>query len=256
MAGTFQQFSLGGISAWQLDAWKERGIKHGFLGVDIDLKQPFENVQQKLRHKVGDKDLCLHLLKQVHGVEIVEVLSRQIPEGEIRADGWLFDSSIGLDTVQWFGIKTADCFPVLLISKNFNLGSALHCGWRGAIGGLLVKALERFVALGVKPEEIEIAIGPGAQACCYQIGSELVPRFEAAVPKNLEILPIVAVRRSQGKLFGNIPEILFSQACHFGLAASSIFVSRHCTICGPGFYSYRRDGENAGRQLSFLALKC
>jgi copper oxidase (laccase) domain-containing protein len=76
-------------------------------------------------------------------------------------------------------IATADCVPVLLARRDGREVAALHVGWRGAHAGIV----DRFAALvrgrGGDPGDWVAAIGPAAQACCYEVSAELIDSFHA-----------------------------------------------------------------------------
>jgi copper oxidase (laccase) domain-containing protein len=114
----------------------------------------------------------------------------------------------------------------------------LHGGWRGLAGGVVaagVRALRELDTGG----PVEAAIGPGAGACCYEVGDE-VRRAFAAEPEALAEaaggtrLDLAAVARARLAAEG-------VEAVHdVGL----------CTICSDPalFFSHRRDGGATGRQ--------
>ena len=110
-------------------------------------------------------------LRQVHGTEVHPVEGPGLWEG----DG-LLTRTPGL----LLRVGVADCYPLLLCHPKGAVG-ALHAGWRGVVGGILPKALERLEAVyRLDPTEVHLAIGPGIGGACYQVGEEVVARFAAA----------------------------------------------------------------------------
>ena len=76
-------------------------------------------------------------LRQVHGTEVHPVEGPGLWEG----DG-LLTRTPGL----LLRVGVADCYPLLLYHPKGAVG-ALHAGWRGVVGGILPKALERLEAV-------------------------------------------------------------------------------------------------------------
>lgn len=189
----------------------------------------------------------LLLLEQVHGDEIV-VSAPGLDWGSYenvppKADGWLVTKA---DIAKFaFGIKTADCHPVIVKGKeSFAL---LHCGWRSAVKGILGRALKLLAERGENLSELEVHIGPGAQSCCYEIGAETADIFLVAESKFGSQNSVV--ERDQ-KIFGDIQVLLKAEAEFFGVCESRISLSSDCTICNLKYFSFRREKDLSGRQLS------
>ncbi len=127
---------------------------------------------------------------------------------------------------------TADCLPIVIAAPG--AVAAVHAGWRGLDAGVIGNAVTKLRELsgGV----LNAAIGPGAGACCYEVGDELHRRFKAHSQdfhhgRNLDLKAIARV-----------------QLMEAGVA--HIHDTEVCTICGDPqlTFSYRRDGAETGRQ--------
>ncbi len=148
---------------------------------------------------------------------------KQLP----RVDGHLTNER-GLGLL----VLVADCFPVALSDGS---GVAmLHCGWRPLAGGIVERAVECFE----RPPAA--AVGPGIGGCCYEVGPEVLARFEdvpgAADGRMLDLRRVIEAR----------------------LAASGVTDVQHldcCTSCHPDLYfSHRRDDGITGRQAGMVVL--
>ena len=135
-------------------------------------------------------------------------------------------------------VITADCLPIVIAAPRSV--AAVHAGWRGLDSGVIAKAVAALRELcgGV----INAAIGPGAGACCYEVGDELHRRFKSHSQDfhrgpNLDLKAIARV-----------------QLMEAGVAR--IYDSEICTICGDpaALCSYRRDGAETGRQAAVAWL--
>jgi polyphenol oxidase len=138
-------------------------------------------------------------------------------------------------------ILCADCLPVALGCEG---GVAmLHAGWRGLAAGVLeegVRALRELAA----GSPIAAVIGPGAGACCYEVGPEVHAAFAGAhVP-----LSRAGTHRHGCDLRAIARERLLAAG------VEQVGDADACTICDTRFFSHRREGERAGRQAGVAWL--
>lgn len=149
-------------------------------------------------------------------------------------------------------VTVADCVPITLVDPGRRVVAAVHGGWRGVAAGILdaaVVALRR--AFDVRPEELQLHLGPAICGACYEVGPEVhralgLPEPDANTP--------VDVRA-----------VLAREAVRAGVAPASLTVSSWCTRCGPGgcggetaaearpFFSHRA-GEPE-RQVGFVGVR-
>ena len=71
-------------------------------------------------------------------------------------------------------IFTADCVPVLLEDPEAGIVGAVHCGWRSTVADIEKETIDAFIRLGSNPENIRIELGPSIDACCFEVGSEVI----------------------------------------------------------------------------------
>jgi hypothetical protein len=129
-------------------------------------------------------------------------------------------------------VLVADCLPVAL---RGNRGVAmLHCGWRGLAEGIVARGAAEVDATAA-------AIGPGIGPCCYEVGPEVLARFD-------RLGPGIA---GGGKL--DLPEVATRMLAAAGV--ERIERSELCTSCERElFFSHRRDGGVTGRQAGAVWL--
>ncbi len=220
---------------------KSWDFSHGFIDKSLDFK-----LNDKAWDKFSKTELLL--LNQVHGKEIVDLDSRSKNNTYIDADGWI-STLDKLDSKNLsLGIKTADCSPVILYAKSKNLVAVLHCGWRSAYAGILNDCIERFFSFGVLASEIEIAIGPAAQGDSYEVGLDLVEKFQSS--KAIKKIEVESEDKKENKYYLSIPDFLTSQAK--ALDVRKVISSNICTMKDENYFSYRRQGNESGRQMSFV----
>jgi purine-nucleoside/S-methyl-5'-thioadenosine phosphorylase / adenosine deaminase len=124
-------------------------------------------------------------------------------------------------------VFVADCTPVILAVDGAI--ATLHVGWRPAAAGIVDEGLAALREVG-GTGPVTAVIGPGARACCYEVGDEVHAEFEGYDARRGRNLDVPAVIRAQ-------------------LGDAEVHDSELCTMCHPElFFSHRRDGGVTGRQ--------
>ena len=138
------------------------------------------------------------------------------------------------------GVKTADCFPILLADERAHAVAAVHAGWRGTAQRIVMRAVEAMRdSFGTVPADLHAAIGPGIGSCCYEVGPEVAAELGARDRKHVD------------QAFINRGQLIAA-----GMAPDRIYLAGLCTKCGAEeFHSFRRDGASAGRMLSVIGVR-
>jgi YfiH family protein len=190
-----------------------------------------------LEHGFGDRHSPLTQdgfasLTQIHSAEVVRVAGT----GCAGPGDALITNLPGLA----ISIRTADCFPVLLVDQERRAVAAVHAGWRGTEAEIVRRTLAAMHSnFDTSPEHVFAAIGPGIGACCYQVSEDVGLKFGLAGAGRVDL---AAANRAQLIASGVPP-------CHIDTLG-------FCTMCGgERFHSYRRDKESAGRMISYIGIK-
>ncbi len=189
----------------------------------------------------------LTTLYQVHGVEAV--VARAPGRPPRRADA-VVSAAPGVA----LGILTADCAPVLLADAEAGVVGAAHAGWRGALAGVLARAVAAMEGQGAVRGRIVAAVGPCIGRASYEVGPEFRARFEAADEGNARWFAAPAPgARPHFDLEGYVA----AELAALGLARVTVTGADTCAE-EERFFSYRRavlGGEaDYGRALSAIAL--
>lgn len=143
-------------------------------------------------------------------------------------------------------IRTADCLPILIVDTRTRAVAAVHAGWRGVVAEIASKTVDTMrLQFGSRPEDLEIAIGPGIGPCCFEVGPEVAVQFRAFFPERNDL-------HSRTKL--DLAETITRQLRRNGVTPSQISPSGLCTCCKSEFESYRRDREDAGRMTAAIGV--
>jgi hypothetical protein len=196
--------------------------------------------RRRVCEAVGLDPEGVSLGRQVHGARVRTLEAPSSPgrfTGALR--GWpegdgLATRAPGLGLV----VLGADCLPVLLWRRDEPAVAAAHAGWRGLVAGVLGEAAR---SLG-RPERVGAVIGPGVGPCCYPVSAEVRDRFAAAFGE--AVLRPPAVDLAAAARVALVAE---------GVPEAAIATVEACTSCeADRFFSYRRDGEDSGRQAGLV----
>lgn len=148
-------------------------------------------------------------------------------------------------------VFTADCLAVLVTDPDVPLLAVAHAGWRGTVGGILIRLVRTLVAdFGGRSDRFRVAIGPSIGPCCYEVDEVVVGPLAAAFPDSWDawVSP-----RGPGKWKLDLWRANSDQLVQAGLSPDAIVNPRLCTACRRDlFFSYRREGP--GRSLLALAV--
>lgn len=268
-----------GVVFYRSTELSKRGIPHAFStrigGVSagpfaaLNLGNPAEAAQQdalehveqnyeRLQAALGVGGRPRAWVKQVHSsrVELVEQEGEgeysETPDalvadhfhGQRQADGLVTELAGVLLTV-----RIADCAPVLLAAGDGRCVAAVHAGWRGAISGVLPRAVRAMGELGVLPREVVAAVGPCLGVAHFEVGPEVADFFDIAH------LSTAVERQKWVKPHVNLPVALRLQLEQAGVRQIDLATDESlCTFANAlDFFSHRRDHGVTGRQAAVIS---
>lgn len=182
-------------------------------------------------------------LHQVHGGRVhVYATAVPLPDSPPEADG-----AVTRDPGLVLTVRTADCLPVLMADPAAGVVGVAHAGWRGVVAGVLQRTIDGMERLGARAGAIQVAVGPGIGACCFEVGEEVAGAFASLGPG--------LVLRTGGRPRADLAGAVLSRLRLAGVPAGSILKSEHCTRCRTDlFFSHRGEPGGTGRLLSAVAL--
>lgn len=133
-----------------------------------------------------------------------------------------------------FAIATADCVPVVVRGRSS--WALIHAGWRGLANGIIDRVMRGM------DDPCAAAIFAAAGGVAYEVGREVIEAIgpsSAVVGERGEKSLLDTAKTAKNQLEAFLPQ-------------DRISVSGVCTITDPRFHSYRRDGDAAGRSLTFV----
>lgn len=211
-------------------------VKHGFVYLE-----GYMNINE-ISDSLGLKKI--KTVKQVHSNKFVYLNDVNKFETNFEADAIISDlSGYGV------GVYTADCVPIIFIDTVKKKWGVIHAGWKGTLAGITEKVSDYLLGeLGCKSENIKVAIGPCIEGSCYEIGEEVAVRFKSGFDNSDLFL-----KKEEGKKYSlDLKTANTLQLRNKGI--TEIELVDICTKCDLNYPSFRRDGKNAGRMLSFVGF--
>jgi YfiH family protein len=176
------------------------------------------------RHRLSDRlavDDAWATVRQIHGRDVIAVDS----PGDAGPADAIWTARRGLP----ISVFTADCVGVVLSAPGA-VGVA-HSGWRGAAAGVVTALRESMTDAGHEPERA--AIGPAIGPCCFEVGPEVIERFETST------------QTTWGTASIDLNEAVLRE-----LPGIEVWMSGACTFHEPGWFSHRKDAT--GHRLATL----
>ncbi len=195
----------------------------GFIA-DIDAKKEIRKIKEFLLKQYNVKNI--YTLKQIHS-DIILLDSSGTGDGIIITEA----GNAGI-------VCTADCFPVVLVDKKKQVSGIFHSGWKSTELDIVGKGVIKMKKLGCR--DICASVFPAIGACCFEIGEEIVERFDRAK---------IPVHEKEGKIFADLKTAIVNSLKRKNVEMIKDFYQ--CTYCDDTLFSYRRD-KTAKRHASFI----
>ena len=144
----------------------------------------------------------------------------------------------------------ADCVPLYFQSHKHHFVGIAHAGWKGTVGNIAGKMVERFKEEGVVPHDLHVAIGPAIGRCCYEVSEDVIDYVS-----RLNLSEPVFEQNENGKFMLDLKQTNRQLLEKNGVPGGQISVSDQCTSCERDlFYSHRREKGKTGRMMAFIGM--
>lgn len=160
---------------------------------------------------------------------------------EVADAHWTAEKNIGLL------IRTADCLPILCYFPSLNRIASIHAGWKGVANQITRKSFENiFMNL---TSEVDVLIGPHIQQSSFEVQQ---PVKDLILSSILHSSFVYDHNIENDRFYIHLAEVVQQQLDKFEIASWNCLTID--TKTNLDFYSYRRDHELSGRNLSFICL--
>lgn len=192
-----------------------------------------DNLRRVMTAFTGDPEAPLARMLQVHGdrVAVVRAPTQELPE----ADGMVTDVP-GLTLM----VLVADCLPVLLADPDRRVVGVAHAGRAGVRQGVVTAVAAQMRDVGA--EELTAWIGPHVCGACYEVPDAMRSEVAEAVPE------------AWAETSWGTPSLDLGAAVTTQLEQAGVVVvdAARCSRESDDLYSYRRDGDGAGRMAGLV----
>jgi YfiH family protein len=157
------------------------------------------------------------------------------------------DGVVALEPGVALMVRAADCVPVLLADPDAEVIGAAHAGRPGLVAGVVPATVQRMRELGAgsRPGAITAWIGPYVCGACYEVPEAMQQDGGALAPESISTT-------SWGTPALDIGAGVRAQLVAAGV---EVYDVSRCTRESPDLYSYRRDGDGAGRIAGLIRLQ-
>jgi polyphenol oxidase len=190
-------------------------------------------------------------LSQVHGREARFYASAELRSDLITLEG---DAIGGSRSDQAYGVRSADCVPILLADVASGAVMAIHAGWRGVVQGVVEAGVACLRQNLGSAGQLVAAVGPHISKRAFEVSEDVAAELAAACPSaeaGARAVERAVDRRAKPHV--NLRFIVTQKLLALGLTEASIDHVGGCTVLEPDYYfSFRRDGKRSGRHLSAI----
>jgi len=208
------------------------------------------NIHENRRRflKLLDGEWTLTSCWQVHGSDVRIVKSMEDARNDTENCDALTTRTPGI----LLGVKTADCVPLLVGDARTGAVAGIHAGWRGTVAGIVTHTLSQMLKeFSSRPLDLHVAIGPAANGCCYEVGTEVIEAFLQSFPRGQHLLTPTRDGHALIDLQKANEELLVAA----GVPAEQIHRAPFCTMERTDlFFSYRNEKLQFGRVGRLMAL--
>jgi len=185
------------------------------------------------------------VLRQEHGAAVLRAVDAA---SDAPGDAALWVRADGSSRAP--SVRTADCVPILIVDLRGRAAAAVHAGWKGTALGIAARAVEAMAGVGIDPAGLLAALGPAILRCCYEVETPVLDRVAAVCG---DVPGLAEPSGAAGRVRLDLHAANRAQLLRAGLVAARIHAAPWCTKCREDlFFSYRRDGTRAGRQMAVV----
>lgn len=263
-------FQKEGIEQLRLHKWENEhpGLRAGFttrnggnstgvygtLNMGLHVPDDYENVMTNRKYLAS----LIHFsvdnwvsAEQVHQKHIHIVQSADKGRGAVsfetsipQVDG-LISNEPGILNTAFF----ADCVPLFFFEPSSGYIGLAHAGWKGTVGRIAEKMVEKLREAGADLSHLRVAIGPAVSAHFYEVDEHVI----SCVDKNL--VSFVAHKNANDRYLLDLKALNKYILMQSGIHDTQIEVSDYCTFRDEEtFFSHRRDRGKTGRMLGFIGF--
>lgn len=184
--------------------------------------------------------------KQVHGNKVRLVNEKNKNRiYKMKADAFITKTQ-GLA----IGVRLADCIGNVIVDKKRKIIAVVHSGWRGIANKIIIKTIDKMKKMGSSTKDLIVSMSPAICKKCYEIGRDVYNKL-----KKEKVFSNIFTRK-KNKIYMDLHRANYNLLIKKGVKKKNIYINNLCTFCNKKlFFSFRREGERAGRMLYFAMIR-
>lgn len=208
------------------------------LGLHVDDCAKLVEHNRHCLHQLLPAKTRIQWLEQVHGNAVAEIST-------VTSKALIGDAMVTREKNIALAIMTADCLPILLISKQGDEIAAIHGGWRPLAADIIKNTVNK---MHTASDSIYAWLGPCIGKDVFEVGNEV----QMAFVEQGSVFSQAFCKQTNGKYLANLHEIATLQLNHLGI--KQISTLSECTYSKPKkYYSYRKNSIT-GRMATVITL--
>lgn len=146
-------------------------------------------------------------------------------------------------------ILTADCMPIMIYCAQTERVAAVHAGWKGVANQIVVLTLRQLIESGSDQKKFIFWVGPHISQNSFEVQKDCLDLLEKVI-YGLSVREYLKI--CENKMYVNLFKIVESQIKNAIGYQPVIHSTGDDTFVNPDLFSYRRERQTSGRNLSFI----
>ncbi|MCX6295223.1 MAG: polyphenol oxidase family protein [Bacteroidetes bacterium] len=148
----------------------------------------------------------------------------------------------------FLAVSVADCTPILIHDTKNNAVAAIHAGWKGTVGKIVLNTLQLMgEQYGTEGKYCKAFIGACISYENFEVGDEVATYFELSQKR---------FDKQKQKWFVDLKKANMKQLLDFGVMEKNIEISDFCTVKNNNtFFSHRKEKGVTGRMMAVIGMK-
>ena len=235
---------------------KSGGVSEGyFASLNLSFTRPEkrENVMENYRIFCRAAEIPFDTMvmdSYEHGTTVLKVDRTDAGKGYLLDPLPACDGLVTNDPAVTLITGHADCMAFYFVDPVKRSIGLAHAGWRGALGRIGARVVERMASeYGSDPADIIAGVGPSICPDCFEVGDNVAQEFAQGFPDLPCVLP-----QENARPHVDLWMVACAQFVEAGVKPEHISLFDVCTVTTPRLYSHRRDKGNTGGMAAYLRL--
>tara|TARA_B100000787_G_scaffold164695_1_gene147696 strand:- start:456 stop:1229 length:774 start_codon:yes stop_codon:yes gene_type:complete len=244
---------------------KYRNVKHAFFNrLGGKSKGIYKSLNCGLNSSDNKNDVLMNLkivIKKVEAYSKKITLPNQAhtnkfyfisKKSKVKATKFKGDALITDKKNLPLGVLTADCAPILLHDQKKKMIAAVHAGWKGAYGGIVINVIKFMIKNGCTPKNMTAVIGPCISIKNYEVKQDFIKKFIKKDEKNK-----IFFKKINNKIYFSLKKYIYYQLKRLDIKNIDIINKDTFNVKNNFFSSRRSTSQNEndyGRNISIIMI--